>query len=217
MEKGFRFEADLTFETEPEFRNLRRSFDTIVKKGTKDELAKLLDSQPQRTANGKLIWLLTSGMAVEIATGIERLHHDLDVVVMNPKNIYKWEILGTDNVTPGQYWADMNFDRKYLEKTACKTSFAVGSRKYKVEIVHPVIIMAQKLSNAFGRPPRQKDVDDAAVTLKWWAKFYGDVSTWINVAKNAVEALPQTQREITNKRINTVVPKVVPLKRKLKQ
>ena len=212
VERGF-FEYQPRIETEAELGRLRRVFDSIVKRGTKDELARLLDSQPQRSRGGKLIWLLTSGLAVEVATGIERSHHDLDVVVMDPRNIWRWEILGTDNVTPGQYWAKMNFDPEYLEKTACKTSFAIGTTEYIVEIVHPSIIMAQKLSNAFGRNPREKDVIDAKTVVKWWKKYFSDRSTWINIVDKAVGALPRDQQELTTRRIVDFVPKVVPRKK----
>jgi hypothetical protein len=210
MECGFRFEGEPNVEIGAEFQNLRRSFGNIVKKGTIDELAKLLDSQPQRTRTGKLIWLLTSGMAVEVATGVERQHHDVDIVVMDPKNLGEWEILGTDNVTPGQYWADMKFDRRYLEKTACKASFVIGKRKYYIEIVHPSIIMAQKMSNAFGRNPREKDTLDAAMVIKWWKKYHSDQAPWINIVNRAVSALPENQQGLTTKRIVEFVPKVVP-------
>jgi hypothetical protein len=89
----------------------------------------------------------------------------------------------------------------------------VGKKEYEVEIVHPAIIAVQKLSRAFGREPREKDFDDAKNTFKWWAKYYGDRATWINVANRAVKALPNKEQAQTIERVNDIVPKTIPRKR----
>ena len=210
MEGCFRFEGG-NVEIKPELGMLLTGFSQIVVAGTKDELAELLNKHPQRDSKGRLIWLLTSGMAVELATGLEREHHDLDIVVMDEKYTGKWEFLGTDNVTPGQYWAYMIFDPQLLEETSIKLAFTTDDNKVQgveVEIVHPTIIMTQKLSNAFGRDPREKDLSDAVGVIKWWEQDQKGNATWIKIVQASLNALPNDQRLLTQSRIENLVPKV---------
>ena len=150
-------------------------------------------------------------MAVELTTGYQRQHHDLDIVVMDPNNLWRWELLGTDNVTPGQYWADMNFDPKALESTALPVVFDYRSSRYRVEVVHPTIIMTQKLSNAFGRKPREKDIQDAVSVAQWWEGPQRGKATWIKIVKGSLLALPNHQAGTTDARVVSVVEKLFPL------
>lgn len=203
MERGF-FEQEPNIEVAAELGELRAGFGSIVKNGTKSELADLISHFPQRSRRGKLIWLLTSGLAVELTTGYKRHHHDLDIVVMDPNNLWRWEFLGTDNVTPGQYWADMKFDPKILALTALTIPFQESGRAYKVEAVHPTIIMTQKLSNAFGRKPRDKDILDAISIAKWWEGPQKGKATWINIVNHSLLALPAEQTKTTETRITQV-------------
>lgn len=211
MESEFRLERR-NLETAVELDKLRGGFTSIVKAGTKSELARLIEQYPQRNARGSLIWLLTSGMAIELTTGYQRQHHDLDVVVMDPNNLWHWELLGTDNVTPGQYWADMKFDCRELESTALPVVFQHGSSRYRVEVVHPTIIMTQKMSDAFGRQPRQKDVDDAVSVAQWWEGPQKGNAPWINIVEGALSALPHEQIPTTKSRIFHVVKQLFPIK-----
>lgn len=209
MEGEFGFEREPRIEGRAELGKLRIFFSTI-RTGTTNELVKLLRYQPQRDRAGNLIWLLTSGMAVDLVTNTKREHHDLDIVVMNPGSLDRWEILGTDNVTPGQYWADMKFDPHYLENTVYRTSLTFNGKRYPVETVHPSIIIAQKLSNAFDRNPREKDVSDVVTVIKWWERCHPHQSSWINIVDEAVKALPENQQQITTKRIVEIVPDIFP-------
>ena len=220
MEAGPRFERDLSIETRPELGELRNGFNNIVKHGSFEELVELLEKHPQRNSKGELVWLLTSGMAVEIVTGYEREHHDLDVVVMDSRNYWRWELLGTDNVTPGQYWADMRFDENYLDETSIKVKFDYRGQIHEVEMVHPVLIMTQKLSNAFDRPPREKDVADAVAVLKLWESHEGKSAAAINIVHETINALPNFSpgddvdlRKLTEGRIERIVPQVAPIRK----
>src|SRR5258708_8453972 len=106
-------------EQDPQLGRLRRVIDKVVTPGSGvSELERLLQLEPQRDASGILRYLVTSGMAVELVTGYERQHHDLDLVIMDPANTDYWEVYGTDNVTPERYWADMEFDPEFLGKYA---------------------------------------------------------------------------------------------------
>lgn len=211
METAFCFEGRRNIETAAELNALRAGFSGIVKTGKISELVALLDAYPQRAGNGQLIWLLTSGLAVELTTGHHREHHDLDIVVMDPNNQWQWELLGTDNVTPDQYWAEMIFDYNTLATSAYSINFSYNESHYRVEVVHPAIIMAQKLSNAFNRDPRQKDIEDAVSIAKWWEDPQDGNSTWIKHVLTAHTALPnQSQKNITESRIIEMATKLFP-------
>lgn len=212
MEADFRFEGRRNLETATELDALRVGFSSVVKAGKISELVELIDRYPQRAANGQLVWLLTSGLAVELTTGYQREHHDLDLVVMDPNHLWQWELLGTDNVTPGQYWADMKFNYQALAASACAVKFRFEQKPYQVEIVHPAIIMTQKLSDAFKREPRQKDIQDAASIAQWWEGPQGGNATWIKHVLTAHAALPnQLQRDVTEARITKVATKLFPI------
>lgn len=182
-----------------QFGRLRIIFDRFTLSGGVDNLEALLRQAPQRDEQGNLLYLLTSGLAVELITGFQRKHHDLDVVVLNPANT-KMEHFGTDIVTPGQYWADMQFTPRFLETTARK----VWTRKeggVVVETVHPAILLVQKCSNAFGRAPRQKDKEDVAALVHHWKQQEHMESFWYKVISHSLAALPGKGRSETEQRI----------------
>jgi hypothetical protein len=169
------------------------------------QLELILEVEPQRTGEGILRYLVTSGLAVEMLTGFEREHHDIDLVIMDPDDQERWDLLGTDNVTPGEYWADMRFDPDYLEANAR----VVETRRKgpAVEVVHPAIIMVQKSSDAFGRSPRPKDVDDVVALVTHWINREGYTRKWNPIVQHSLNALPQDQLEKTLRRIRRILPK----------
>ena len=84
-------------------------------------------------------------------------HHpvgNIDFVIMDPDDVNRWDMIGTDNVTPGRYWAEMKFDADFLEDTARLQRTRDTGQSPEIEVVHPAIILVQKSSDAFGRPPR---------------------------------------------------------------
>ena len=166
------------------------------------QLELLLSREPQRNDSGELRYLVTSGFAVEIITGFERDHHDLDLVIMDPSNVEYWELMGTDNVTPGQYWANMKFDASFLERYARKVMIRKGIST-RVEVVHPAIILVQKSSYAFGRPPRSKDEKDVAAIVRHWREVEGYTRDWNPLIRHSIDALPPEQADNTVQRIRT--------------
>jgi len=168
------------------------------------ELERILQLESQRDNHSQLRYLLTSGLAVELITGFEREHHDLDLVIMDPDNEDYWEIYGTDNVTPGQYWADMRFDPQYLDQTA-RMAFTRINKGMPVETVHPGILMVQKSSDAFYRPPRQKDTSDVEALIEYWKDKDPNPMRWHPVIQTAINALPQRQQKVTYGRLRSMV------------
>lgn len=169
------------------------------------QLEMILEAEPQRATDGVLRYLVTSGTAVELVTGYKRPHHDLDLVIMDPNNKNHWDLIGTDNVTPGQYWADMKFDPEFLELTARKARTRKREKSPTVEVVHPGIIMVQKASDAFGRPPRQKDADDVTAIVRHWREREGYTRDWNPIVQQSLDALPRNQFDRTLERLRRVI------------
>lgn len=200
-----------------EFERLREAIERIIgapvgdpkapltQEGRLHQLELILETEPQRDRAGRLRYLVTSGLAVEMITGFERSHHDIDLVIMDPEDGNRWSLLGTDNVTPGRYWADMKFEPIYLEETARATRTRKEGKAPVVEVVHPAIIMVQKSSNAFGRPPRTKDNEDVSAIVRHWKEKEGYTKTWNPIVRQSLDALPRSQIDTTLGRIRKTI------------
>ncbi len=172
-----------------------------------DYLATILASEPQKDAKGHFKYLLTSGLAVDLITGVRRLHQDIDLVIFDVKNGW-WARYLTDNVTPQRYWANMKFDPDYLEETAWTTQFNVRRKLFTVSAVHPAIILVQKLSNAWSlfRAPREKDIKDALQLLNFWREDQDRDPSWDSVIRTAIAALPEWEQSTTIDRLAKFYP-----------
>lgn len=168
--------------------------------GTVDVLAGFMGKEPQRDAQGRVRYLLTSGLAVEVITGATRYHHDIDLVLFDRRNAW-WTRYVTDNVTPDRYWAEMKFDPAYLEETAWTAQFQAVGAERTVSTVHPAIILVQKLSNAWGRPPRERDITDVGQLVRYWQDAQNGDPSWQTVTETAIAALPQTEQTRTRERL----------------
>lgn len=200
----------------PEVARLRAAIERVVgipigdpgqrptKEGRFHQLEMLLAEEPQRDSQGDLRYLLTSGLAVELVTGFERFHHDIDFVIMDPSDVNRWDMIGTDNVTPGKYWADMKFDANYLEETARLQRIRNRRHAPEVEVVHPAIILVQKSSDAFGRPPRKRDVEDVDAIVRHWKEIEGFTREWNPIVEESINALPKNQHQKTLNRLRSV-------------
>lgn len=169
------------------------------------QLEAILAAEPQRDLEGRLRYLVTSGFAVEMITGFKREHHDLDFVIMDAEQTDHWSLMGTDNVTPGEYWAGMHFDPDFLEGTARSVRTRKLSQSPSVEVVHPAIIMVQKSSDAFGRPPRPKDTADVTALIHYWKETEQDPHEWDPIISISLDALPPGEMHVTLKRMRSHV------------
>jgi hypothetical protein len=216
METAFRFQ--MTPEDKRKVERQRRleaaaewAVETIGRGGSRRAvIGQLLETEPQRVQEegpdeGRLRYLITSGFAVELITGYEREHHDLDLVIMDELDLKRWREVGTDNVTPGQYWADMKFPRSYLERTprSARLDPSLGRRSPIVEVVHPAIIAVQKSSNAWGRPPREKDTNDVLALARYYR--HGEsrelARIWSEIISQSLKALPNGEEQRTRERL----------------
>lgn len=176
---------------------------------TVEGLAGILERFPQVGETGNVRYLLTSGLAVEAITGFRRMHHDTDLVICDTSSGWFVKLL-TDNVTHEKYWADMSFKEGYLEETAWEARFTTGGgQEYTILTVHPAILIVQKLSNAWGRPPREKDLMDVEALIDYWKKNGSDGS-WLQVMEDAIRALPnERERERTRQRVKKLLRQVI--------
>ncbi len=200
----------------PETARLKAAIERIIQAPTGDpglptqsgrlrQLERIIATEPQRDENGRLRYLVTSGLAVEMLTGFEREHHDIDLVIMDSSDPGHWEVIGTDNVTPGKYWADMRFDPSFLESTARTVNTRQRGRSQSVEVVHPGIIMVQKSSDAWGRSPRTKDRNDAVALARHWKEREGYTHDWNSIVRTALDALPGDQKDRTLTRVREII------------
>ncbi|MFH0936753.1 MAG: hypothetical protein V1808_00460 [Candidatus Daviesbacteria bacterium] len=174
--------------------------------GNVQALAKFLAKEQQRDMRGHLRYLLTSGLAVEVITGFSRFHHDLDLVILDHNNGW-WLKYIVDKVTADRYWADMKFDSAFLEQTAWTAQFQANGRMCKVSTVHPAIILVQKLSDAWGRPPRKRDIIDVKELIKFWRESQNSDPNWDCLIETAIAALPEKEQPKTKERISAYIPK----------
>lgn len=168
--------------------------------GTVEVLSGFVTREPQKDEQGRFRYLLTSGLAVEVITGATRYHHDIDLVLFDYRNAW-WTRYVTDNVTPDKYWAQMKFDPAYLEETAWTAKFQANGAERTVSTVHPAIILVQKLSNAWGRPPRERDTQDVKELVRFWQESQDSDPSWDAMIQAAIAALPQTEQARTRERL----------------
>lgn len=171
------------------------------------QLERILTAEPQFDSEGRLRYLLTSGLAVELITGFQRAHHDIDLVIMDSARSRRWTLIGTDNVTPGQYWADMTFEPEYLTRISRNVRTRRNKPSPNVHVVHPAVILVQKSSNAFGRSPRERDEQDVTALVDHWK--YREVYTrdWNPIVRQSLDALPPRELQRTLSRVRTAIEK----------
>jgi hypothetical protein len=95
----------------------------------------------------------------------------------------------------------MIFDPEFLEATSREVRTRKKGKSPTVEVVHPGIILVQKASDAFGRPPRERDRDDVGAIVKHWKEEEGYSRNWNPIIETSLDALPTHQLDITLARI----------------
>lgn len=95
----------------------------------------------------------------------------------------------------------MTFDPQYLEGTAYQVPFLVDGQSYTAATVHPAIILTQKLSDAYGRAPRKKDIEDVRALTNFWLRHERGSQKWTRIIQTAISALPVSQQETTTSRV----------------
>lgn len=150
--------------------------------GTKENLRKVLSEYPQM-GRETVHYVLAGGWAAELWSGRNRPHHDIDIVVLNPK--YKVE---TDNQRPKSYFGQISiscrdFRRNCIDSLSTdlqitglyKKAPLVGTDDDRdtwfdpageVVVASPEFLTIGKLSGGQeGQPARETDLFDAAGLL----------------------------------------------------
>jgi hypothetical protein len=151
-------------------------------------LREVLDNVEQVNENRNLLYLVTSGLAVELMTGYKRRHKDLDLVLMHPDvNEHLAIFSRTDNTVAQSYWGGLSLDNQILTKTAMRTK---EKRFDNVFCVHPAITLVQKTSDAWGRSPREHDYLDS-LAVGYWMMTQPDMLKQrdLNITRTALESI----------------------------
>jgi hypothetical protein len=169
------------------------------------QLGELLKKVPQRNAAGYLLYLVTSGLSVDIVTGYERPHKDVDLVLMHPDVNNHPEFFQTDNVEPHNFWAGMRLEPDFLAGTAFQAAAPKIGRKALVLCAHPGITIVQKTSEAWGRTPREHDIYDATA-LGYWILSQPEIrqSRDVAIANVALNSMDYIKSSRTADRLNTM-------------
>jgi hypothetical protein len=140
---------------------------------------------------------------VDIITGYRRPHKDIDMVLMHP-DVKEYDVLRrTDNVACSEFWAGMQLDPSFVARTAFKAYSK--SIDQDVWCAHPAITMVQKLSNAWGRFPREHDIYDATAVAHWMLDQPEELQERnISIAKVALGSLTRVKALTTSERLNTM-------------
>jgi len=155
----------------------RLSLGMLLKGGTFEGFFKLISKFPQRSSEGRINYLLASGLAMDFFIGRKsRYHRDIDIVVVNGWLDTDLHFRRIDVVRPNTFWNGLSFEDGFLVSSAVE----IEREDHGVLIVHPAIILVQKLANKGEIPPREKDFKDVRLLvnnfsslpdeekMRWW-------------------------------------------------
>ena len=155
------------------------------------DLEAFLRREPQFDANGLIRYLITSGWAVELATGVSRPHGDLDIILMNKTDRREKDRVsgtyGVDVLTAKTNWVGMESSNTFLLANAIFTN-APGYKGEKTLVVHPATILAQKLGYYDPRL-RDEDLKDVDTILRYLARL-PDKEAFYNVFYETLLRMP---------------------------
>jgi hypothetical protein len=179
-----------------------------------ERLVQFSVANPQKDSSGRLLWLITNGVAVELLTGVKRNHDDLDLVTLKRPSIRRRLLKprDIDTVTPEKYFAGMNLEREFLESTAQEVNIGNGENTLSFFTVHPAIIMVQKATTypyggqQFPRVP--KDLLEVRTILEYWLKRAPDPDSWNPVISIALSSLPIERQDETLRTLSTIAVEI---------
>lgn len=102
-----------------------------------------LVSRFPQMAGGRIDYLLASGLAIDFFAGEERHHRDIDLVMVNGLLVKNKHLRRIDVRRSDLFWNSLSFSDGYLKSTAQRVLVREGD----VLIVHPAILLVQKLGN----------------------------------------------------------------------
>lgn len=155
------------------------------------DLEAFLRREPQFDANGLIRYLITSGWAVELATGVSRPHGDLDIILMDKTDRREKDRIsgtyGVDALTAKKNWGGMESSNVFLLANAIAAKF--GKKDSELYVVHPATILAQKLGHYDPRL-REEDLKDVDTILNYLAKL-PDKEIFYNIFYETLLRMPE--------------------------
>lgn len=123
--------------------------------GTHGNLATLLRLVPQRHRNGRPVWALAGGLAVELLTGVIRDHHDIDALILGGKPTF----VDTDVVETRDYFGMISTSREFA-RYHCTTlvPWEYGGEKFLVLVLRPEYLFVSKFVSGHPRPQDWADI-----------------------------------------------------------
>jgi hypothetical protein len=182
----------------------RLSLRMLIRGGTFESFFNLISKFPQCSLNGRVNYLLASGLAIDfyIFSKRNRYHRDIDIVAVNGWLDTDLHFRRIDVVRPSTFWNGLSFEDGFLVSNAIE----VESGDYKILMVHPAIILVQKLANKGEKPPREKDFKDVELLVNKFSSLPNEekIRWWqiINFSLNSFRD-PRVQ-QITKERISNL-------------
>jgi len=188
-----------------EFSNFlkRLSLKMLLSGGTFKALFQLISKFPQCLPDGKVNYLLASGLAVDsyIIGRKSRYHRDIDLVALNGWLDTDLHFRRIDVVRPNTFWNGLSFEDDFLVSSAVGVDLPDG---LKVLIVHPAIILVQKSANRGDKPPRKKDTRDVGILLEKFSSLSREEKrSWWQIIDFSLNSFKDpSARQIAEERIS---------------
>lgn len=131
--------------------------------GSLEDLSQLLTEEPQLDDKGRLRYVISGGWAVELMTGKQREHHDLDIITVSRKPF----MFKVDEQSAKNYFQTISItNNELLEKHVVETEVNFdknysGLKLGTINIIttSPEFLFLSKIAG-FKKEPREKDLDD---------------------------------------------------------
>lgn len=193
------------FDSEAFYKYLQRlSLKILLGTNPSDAFFNLISRFPQQI-KGELNYLLSSGLAISFYTRTKRRHRDIDLVMVNGSISEERHFAKIDVTSGSSFCNGMSFDDRYLKDTA--KIVVVGT--YRVWIVHPAILLVQKLSNRGKIPPRKKDIRDASLLSRVFLTLpRQEQETWQEIIIYSLNSFRDNDIGLIRERIENVLGKL---------
>jgi hypothetical protein len=137
--------------------------------GKPKDLEKLLNDHPPVHKNGSVDYVLSGGWAAEILTGVNRAHHDLDIIRMNQGLLLNYSV---DEQKPEDYFGTFSLTKDEMEEYVQIVKWNPRSKypfmkdkTYSLALPTVDFMLVSKICG-FLKEPRSKDYEDISALAK---------------------------------------------------
>ncbi|MBI3109519.1 hypothetical protein HYZ06_00565 [Candidatus Daviesbacteria bacterium] len=159
------------------------------------QVREFLTRHPQRDAAGRIKFLVTSGFAAQLQTGIMRVHQDIDLIGLDDASLEgfrRWHGDG-DWVRYDSLHGDMMLNPDFLRETA--VGVFIQPENFEVLTVSPAVNLFAKLAddedtgNEFVRGPQKPRINDIFDAVAILCSEYPYQSNWQDEAQTVLVGL----------------------------